>query len=109
MGTTRLFELVTGTVRLDRLHDFERLHRDVLLPIFQRHAIKPFILLLTDVGVVGRFFDLYEYSSMSEYEELTSQLVADPDMISYYNEIQPCIIGSIEVQLLRAFSYSPIR
>jgi len=105
----RLFELVTGVVRLDKFEEFKRLHRDHLLPLFEKYNIKPSLLLFTEVGAIGRFYDIYEYKDMEDYDKKIQGFLSDPSTPSYYEAIQPCLIGSIETVLLRAFDYSPIQ
>ena len=105
----RLFELVTGVVRLDKYSEFKRLHRDRLLPIFEKHGIKSFLFLVTEVGTVGRFYDIYEYKDMGDYDRKIQAFLNDPATQSYYEEIQPCLVGTIETVLLRAADYSPVK
>ena len=98
-----------GVVRLDKMPEFMRLHRDQLLPMFHKHGIKPFLLLNTEVGTAGKFYDLYEYRDMADYDSKMKSFLEDVDTQAYYEAIQPCLVGTIETVILRAFDYSPLK
>jgi hypothetical protein len=106
----KIYELVTATIRLEKQEEFHRLHRTMLLPILERHGVKPVFMSVTYAGgQLGTFYDIYEYPDLAEYQRITDLVENDPELIPYYKLIQPCILGTIEIKLLRAMEYSPIR
>jgi NIPSNAP len=104
----KIFELVTATVRLHKAEEFHRLHRTVLLPILEQHGVKPVFLSETYTGgEIGRFYDIYEYPDLAEYQRITALVEQDPGLPGYYELIEQCILGTISITLLRAVDYSP--
>lgn len=105
--SSHVVEMVTGLVKLSKAKEFERLHRNELLPFFERFGIRPLLLLMTEVGEVGRFVDLYVHDSYEDYDTKLRQVLTDGFMEDYYARVEQCLIGGIEVSLLRPMSYSP--
>lgn len=100
-----LYEVVSGQILLSERERFFRLHSEVLLPIMKQVGIRPHLLLITEIGRYGRFLDVYCYESLAEYQRLTDQLLADPRMVPYYQEVGTCIQGSIMVEIMRELPY----
>lgn len=106
----KIFELVTGTVRLQKAKEFQHLHQTVLLPILERHGVKPVFLSETYAGgEVGKFYDIYEYPDLAAYQRITALVEQDAEMPGYYELIQGCILGTISITLLRTMEYSPLQ
>jgi hypothetical protein len=106
----KIFELVTGTVRLQKAEEFHRLHKEVLLPLLARHGVKPVFLSVTYVGgQIGKFYDIYEYPDLAAYQRITTLVEQDPELPGYYEQIEGCILGTISISLLRAMEYSPLQ
>lgn len=106
MLKNNLYEVVTGQIRLSHRVEFFELHRHVLLPIMREIGIRPLHLLITEVGRYGRFLDIYQYNNIEEYAELTERLLSHPSIESYYQRVGSCILGSIEVELMRDLPYA---
>ena len=98
-----IFEVVSGQVLLAKRRDFERLHREILMPAYDKAGIKVVLCLMTEVGNIGKFIDIYQYSDYQEYESKTSVLEKLLWETGYYDEIQKCITGSIVVELMNRF------
>lgn len=106
----KIFELVTGTIRIERRNEFHRLHKTKLLRVLKKYEVKPIFLSVTYVGdELGKFYDIYEYPSLTEYQNISDSIANELESIKYYEMIQSCIIGTIKIQLLRAMDYSPIQ
>lgn len=107
---SKLYELATATIRLDKTKEFHELHKGILLPILEEYGIKPILLSETFVGgEIGKFFDVYEYSSWEEYQRIVNELKQNKELQEYYMKISKCILGTIEISLLEPMEYSPIK
>ena len=104
--TGPIFEVVSGQILLSRRREFERLHCDVLLPMMREAGIEPFLLLVIELGVHGRFLDIYRYPSLVEYERRTDALLANAKIHDYYAQISQCIQGSISVEIGLPFPHA---
>lgn len=102
-----IFEVVSGQVLLSRRQDFFDLHSGILVPMMEKIGIQPVIFLFTELGRYGRFLDIYRYENLSEYDRLTSQLLAVPEIEDYYRRVGDTIDGSIQVEIMRELPYSP--
>jgi len=99
-----IYEVVTGHVLLSKRIEFERLHREILLPAYAFCGIKIVQCLMCEVGTIGKFIDVYEYESYGDYDYKTSQLEQLLHTNKYYPKIQECIKDSISVELMHAFN-----
>ncbi len=97
---TSVFEVVTVQVNLGARGRFAELHREVLLPACHRNGIRVVACLMAEVGQVGRVVDIYEYSSYADYSDRSAALEADLTASGYYEQIQLCIAGTIQVELM---------
>ena len=98
-----VFELVTGQVLLSKRPLFIELHSTILIPTYKKLGIQIVCCLMTEVGDIGKFIDIYQYSSYGEYDEKTFKLEQLLKEVGYYDKIQNCIQGSISVQLMNKF------
>jgi hypothetical protein len=105
LGTDAIYEVVTGQILLSRREEFFRLHREVLLPMLLDVGIEPVILLVTEVGRLSRFVDIYRYPSLVEYGRRTDRLLTEPAMETYYAQVAECIHGSITIELAQPFPH----
>jgi hypothetical protein len=102
-----IFEVVSAQILLAKRRDFESLHKEILMPAYDKAGIKVVLCLMTEVGSIGKFIDIYQYNNYQEYDSKTSLLENLLWEAGYYEEIQKCISGSISVELMREF-YSPL-
>jgi hypothetical protein len=102
-----LFEVASGQILLAKRREFERLHREMLIPNCEKAGIKVVHCLMAEVGSIGKFIDIYQYGDYKEYDSKTTLLEDLLWKAGYYEEIQKCISGSISVELMREF-YSPL-
>ncbi len=103
---TPVYEVVRGKIKLSHRGRFYDLHGNVLLPKMKALGIRPRLLMVTEIGVLGEFLDVYEYENLMEYERLTDKLINDPTMPEYYEAVGDCIYGSIEVRIMTDLPYS---
>jgi hypothetical protein len=101
-----IFEVVTGQILLSRRAEFERLHRDILIPMMRRAGIEPFLLLVTELGAYGKFVNIYKYPDLREYERRTDALLGDSNMQRFYGDIAQCIHGSISIEIAVPFAHA---
>lgn len=95
-----VYEVVTVQVRLGDRQRFKQLHRDVLLPTCHRVGITVVACLMAEVGLVGRVVDVYRYDSYAQYADLSGRLETELATVGYYTQIQECIVGTIQVELM---------
>lgn len=103
---TPIYEVVSGQILLARRNDFFRLHSEVLLPIMQRLGIRPVLMLVCELGAYGRFLDIYQYESLADYERISDQLLAQPELPEYYTQVGLCVHGSITVEIMQELPYA---
>jgi hypothetical protein len=103
LGSTPVYEIVTGQILLGRQFEFFRLHRDVLLPMLREVGVEPALMVVTEVGSYLKFLDVYRYPSLEEYGRRTDAFLRHPEIESYYRQVGQCINGSIQVELAREF------
>jgi hypothetical protein len=68
--------------------------------------IKPTAMMFTEIGVYGRFLDIYEYESLNDYEQKTDRLLSHKDIELYYEKIGPTVMGSIQIEIMRDLPYA---
>lgn len=98
-----VFEVVSGQILLAKRKDFQKLHSEVLMPACTKAEINLVLCLMTEVGNVGKFIDIYQYNNYVEYDSKTNLLESFLWEVGYYEEIQKCITGSISVELMNKF------
>lgn len=102
-----IFEVVSGQILLAKRKEFQKLHLELLMPACNKAGIKLVLCLMTEVGNIGKFIDIYQYNDYQEYDSKTNVLEGLLWEANYYDEIQKCITGSISVELMNKF-YPPI-
>lgn len=102
-----LFEVVSGQILLARRKKFQILHSEILIPTCNKAQIDLVLCLMTEVGSIGKFIDIYQYNNYQDYDYKTNLLESLLWEANYYEEIQKCITGSITVELMNKF-YSPV-
>ena len=107
LGTDPIYEVVTGQILLSRREEFFRLHHDILLPMLLEAGIEPVVLLVTEVGRLSRFIDVYRYPSLAAYGHSADRLMANPAIADYYSQVAECIHGSITIELAQPFPHFP--
>lgn len=98
-----VFEVVSGQILLAKRKEFQKLHSEVLMPTCTKVEINLVLCLMTEVGSVGKFIDIYQYNDYQEYDSKTNLLESLLWEANYYDEIQKCITGSISVELMNKF------
>jgi hypothetical protein len=101
-----IYEVVSGQILLSKREEFFRLHREILLPMMKSFGIEPVLMLICELGEYGRFLDVYRYESLADYECRTDELLAHPDLPSYYARVGGCVHGGIRVEIMRDLPYS---
>lgn len=86
---------------------FADLHENTLVPMLRDAGIEPVLFLLTEVGPHHRFLDIYRYPSWDAYDERTARFLSDDRIGAYYDAVERCILGSIEIELAKEFSCTP--
>lgn len=94
-----LYEVVTGQILLAKRRDFTNLHQTILIPTYLELGIEVVVCLISDVGNIGEFIDIYGYKNYQEYDQKTAKLEEKLWHVGYYPKIQECISGSIRVAL----------
>lgn len=98
---TKIYEIVRVQVLLGKRHQFQTLHRTILMPVCRELGIKVEHCLMVEVGSIGEVTDIYSYSSYMDYDRLTSKLEEALIKRDYYKQIQECIKGTIHVSLTK--------
>ncbi len=98
-----VFEVVSGQILLAKRKEFQKLHSEILMPACTKAEINLVLCLMTEVGSVGKFIDIYQYNDYQEYDSKTNLLESLLWEANYYDEIQKCITGSISVELMNKF------
>jgi len=101
-----IYEVVTGQILLNKRQEFYRLHNEFLLPVMNELQIKPLALLVTELGAYGKFLDIYEYASLSDYDTKSSLILKHPGLEAYYRNIGECIHGSISIEIMKDLPYA---
>lgn len=104
MSEKALYEVVSAQVLLAKRQEFQRLHKDILLPLCNQNGIEVILCLMSDVGSVGKFIDVFRYKSYNEYDLKSTSLEESLYACNYYEHIQNCIQGSITVELMSSFN-----
>jgi hypothetical protein len=102
-----LYEIVRAQIRLGHAQRFADLHENTLVPMLRDAGIEPVLFLLTEVGPHHRFLDIYRYPSWDAYDERTARFLSDDRIGAYYDAVERCILGSIEIELAKEFSCTP--
>jgi hypothetical protein len=98
-----LYEVVKGQILLAKRQDFIQLHQSILIPTYLGENIQVILCLITEVGNIGEFIDIYAYDNYDDYDKKTTALEEKLWAAGYYPEIQKCIANSINVQLMSNF------
>jgi hypothetical protein len=95
-----IFEVVHGEVKISKRDRFRELHRDILLPICASLGINLELTMMSDVGRFGRFINVYSYDCYQDYEERSGCLEAELLNVGFYQEIEECLVGTIDIELM---------
>ncbi|MEO8649847.1 MAG: hypothetical protein ABI539_11840 [Acidobacteriota bacterium] len=95
-----IFEVVHGEVKISERDRFKELHRSILLPICASLGINLELTLMSEVGRFGRFINVYSYDSYQDYEDRSGRLESELANASFYEQIQACLVGTIDIELM---------
>lgn len=102
-----IVEKRTYTFHPGKLQEFLTLYEKEGLPIHTRYL--PLVgYFTTEIGTLNQVITMWGYADMAERDERRARLYADPEWIAFGPKTTP-LIQTMETQILRPTSFSPIR
>jgi hypothetical protein len=84
---------VSYRLRAHHMAEFERIFAAQILPLINKHGLRFGGLWRTLVGEVGEYLELWEFASLSEFDELWRGLLNDPQLQEVFQITGPMVEG----------------
>ena len=94
-----IYEIVSGQIKLGKNAEFAKAHEEILLPICKDSNIEIVLMLVTETGMYGHFYNIYRYNTLKSYGENTDAFIKDTRVSSYFAKLMDCIDGPLQVEL----------
>jgi hypothetical protein len=82
---------VTYRLRAHQMAQFERIFNEQIMPLAQEYKLHCNGLWRTLVGEVGEYMELWEFASLTEFEEQWRKLLADNRLQEIFQTTGPMI------------------
>ena len=75
---------VTYRVRAHQMAEFERIFQAQIMPLVQEHGLDFRGIWRTLVGEVGEYLELWNFTSLTEFDEQWRKLLNDPRLLEIF-------------------------
>ena len=97
---------VTYRIRAHHLETFEQVFSGQILPLTQLHDLKLLGFWRTLVGNMGEYLELWEFRSITDFEQSWQRLLKDPQLARIF-EITGPMVEDETFSLLEAVDLTP--
>lgn len=84
---------VTYRLRAHHITEFERIFAEQIMPLVQAHGLCFEGIWRTLVGEVGEYMELWEFASLTEFDEQWRKLLSDPRLLEIFQITGPMVEG----------------
>jgi NIPSNAP len=84
---------VTYRLRAHQMAEFERIFAQQIMPLVQRHSLNFRGIWRTLVGEVGEYLELWEFTSVAQFDEQWRKLLNDPLLLEIFQVTGPMVEG----------------
>ena len=84
---------VTYRLRAHHITEFERIFAEQIMPLVQAHGLHFRGIWRTLVGEVGEYMELWEFASLTEFDEQWRKLLNDPCLLEIFQITGPMVEG----------------
>ena len=82
---------VTYKIRAHHISSFENLFLKEIFPLTQRHGLNLLGFWRTLIGNAGEYLELWEFKSVSDFEESWKNLLKDPELKKIFQRTGPMV------------------
>ncbi len=84
---------VTYRLRAHQMAEFEHIFAAQIMPLVQAHRLHFAGIWRTLVGEVGEYLELWEFASLTEFDEQWRKLLSDPRLLEIFQITGPMVEG----------------
>ena len=84
---------ITYRLRAHQTSQFEKIFDEQVIPLAREYTLKFLGIWRTVVGEVGEYMELWEFNSMSDFEENWPKLINDPRLQQIFTVTGPLVEG----------------
>lgn len=82
---------VTYRLRVHHMAEFEHLFAEQIMPLVRSHGLHFGGIWRTLVGEVGEYMELWEFTSLAEFDEQWRKLLSDPLLLELFQITGPMV------------------
>jgi hypothetical protein len=84
---------VSYRLRAHHMAEFERIFAEQILPLVNSYGLRFGGLWRTLVGEVGEYLELWEFASLTEFDEQWRRFLSDPQLQEIFQSTGPMVEG----------------
>jgi hypothetical protein len=84
---------ISYRLRAHHMPEFEQVFESQIIPLIREYQLNFKGIFRTVVGEVGEYMELWEFSSMTEFDERWRTFLADPRLLEIFETTGPMVEG----------------